>query len=167
MMLVDIQIAFPGTLMALLLISVFGSSITILIFVVGISGWENYARVVRGQVIQIKNEPYVSAAQVAGAKPRRIILLHMLPNIASPIIVLYTFGISNIILLESSLSFLGLGIQPPTATLGSMTGLGRDFLSSYPHICVLPAIVILLIALVFLLLGDWLRDSLDVRLQRK
>lgn len=165
--LVDIQIAFPFTLMALLAVAVFGTDLTIFVIIIGLADWDKYARVVRGQVIAIREAPYIDAVRITGAGPYRIIRHHMLPNIASPIIVLWTFGVSNVILLESSLSFLGLGVQPPTATLGSMTGFGRDYLASYPHIGLVPALMILLIALVFLLLGDWLRDTLDVRLKRQ
>ncbi|MEO1459884.1 MAG: ABC transporter permease, partial [Pseudomonadota bacterium] len=167
MAIVDVQIAFPFTLMALLAAAVFGNDLTIFIIVVGLAGWDNYARVVRGQVLSLREAPFIASAKVVGASPARIVGVHMLPNIASPIIVLWTFGISNVILLESSLSFLGLGVQPPTATLGSMTGFGRDYLASYPHIGVAPAMLILIIALVLLLLGDWLRDTLDVRLKRQ
>lgn len=166
MALVDIQIAFPFTLMALLAVAVFGTDLTIFVIVIGLADWDKYARIVRGQVLAIRDAPFIDAVRVTGAGPWRIVSRHMLANIASPIIVLWTFGVSNVILLESSLSFLGLGVQPPTATLGSMTGFGRDYLASYPHIGLVPALTILLIALVFLLLGDWLRDTLDVRLRR-
>lgn len=167
MALVDIQIAFPFTLMALLAVAIFGTDLTIFVIIIGLAGWDTYARVVRGQVLAIRDAPFIDAVRVTGASPYRIIRHHMLANIASPIIVLWTFGVSNVILLESSLSFLGLGVQPPTATLGSMTGFGRDYLASYPHIGLVPALMILVIALVFLLLGDWLRDTLDVRLKRQ
>ena len=167
MALVDIQIAFPFTLMALLAVAIFGTDLTIFVIIIGLADWDKYARVVRGQVLAIRDAPYIDAVRVTGAGPFRIIRHHMLANIASPIIVLWTFGVSNVILLESSLSFLGLGVQPPTATLGSMTGFGRDYLASYPHIGLVPAFMILVIALVFLLLGDWLRDTLDVRLKRQ
>ncbi|MEM1383823.1 MAG: ABC transporter permease [Pseudomonadota bacterium] len=167
MALVDVQIAFPFTLMALLAVAVFGTDLTIFVIIIGLADWDKYARVVRGQVLAIREAPYIDAVRVTGAGPFRIIRHHMLANIASPIIVLWTFGVSNVILIESSLSFLGLGVQPPTATLGSMTGFGRDYLASYPHIGLVPALMILVIALVFLLLGDWLRDTLDVRLKRQ
>ena len=167
MALVDIQIAFPFTLMALLAVAVFGTDLTLFVIIIGLADWDKYARVVRGQVLTIRDAPFIDAVKVTGAGPFRIIFQHMLANIASPVIVLWTFGVSNVILLESSLSFLGLGVQPPTATLGSMTGFGRDYLASYPHIGLVPALMILVIALVFLLLGDWLRDTLDVRLKRQ
>jgi len=165
--LVDVQIAFPFTLIALLAVALLGNDMFVLICVVGIAGWEGYARVVRGQILALNEEPFIAASKVAGAGLGRIIVLHMLPNTASPIIVLWTLGFSGVVLLESSLSFLGLGIQPPTATLGSITGFGRNYLASDPYLASIPAILIMLIALVMLLLGDWLRDTLDVKLRKE
>ena len=164
--LVDIQIAVPFTLIALLAIAVFGNDLTILIAVIGLNGWERYARVVRGALLSVRESPFVEAARAAGAGWFRIIALHCLPNIVSPIIVLWTLTFSEVILLESSLSFLGLGVQPPTATLGSMVGLGRNYLVSSPWIAVVPALAIMFVSLIMLLLGDWLRDALDVRVSR-
>lgn len=165
--LVDVQIAFPFTLIALLAVALLGTDMVVFICVIGIAGWENYARVVRGQILALNKEPFIAASKVAGAGFPRIVFIHMLPNISSPIIVLWTLTFSNIVLLESSLSFLGLGIQPPTATLGSITGFGRNYLASNPHLAAIPAILIMLIALVMLLLGDWLRDTLDVKLRKE
>lgn len=164
MALVDVQIAFPFSLIALLAVALLGSDMLVFICIVGLAGWENYARVVRGQILALNEEPFIAASKVAGAGFGRIIYLHMLPNVASPIIVLWTMAFSYIVLLESSLSFLGLGIQPPTATLGSITGFGRNYLASHPHLASIPAFLIMLIALIMLLLGDWLRDTLDVKL---
>ena len=165
--LVDVQIAFPFTLIALLAVALLGNDMFIFICVVGIAGWESYARVVRAQILSIKEEPFISSIKVTGAGFFRTTFLHMLPNIISPIIVLWTLGFSGVVLLESSLSFLGLGIQPPTATLGSITGFGRNYMASNPHIVAFPALLIMLIALVMLLLGDWLRDALDVKLRKE
>src|SRR5262249_34218783 len=109
--------------------------------------------------------PFVEAAVAAGAGRMRGLRRNILPNIASPIIVIWTMSFSGLLLTESSLSFLGLGVPPPTATLGSMVGLGRDYLASTPWIAVIPALVIMLISLLALLIGDWLRDALDVRLR--
>lgn len=164
--LVDIQIAFPFTLLALLAVALLGNDMRVFICVIGIAGWENYARVVRGQILALSEEPFIAATRVAGASFGRIVFFHLLPNIASPIIVLWTLGFSNIVLLESSLSFLGLGVQPPTATLGSMTGYGRNYLASDPHLAAIPALLIMCIALIMLMLGDWLRDTLDVKLRK-
>ncbi|MBD9375172.1 ABC transporter permease [Rhizobium sp. ARZ01] len=165
MALVDIQIAVPFTLIALLVIAVFGNSLPVLIAVIGVSGWEVYARIVRAQVLSVSRQPFVEAAIAAGAAHSRILLKHVLPNVASPIIVVWTMTFSAVILLESSLSFLGLGVQPPTATLGSMVGLGRDYLASSPWIAVVPSLTIMFVSLLVLLIGDWLRDALDVKLK--
>lgn len=164
MAVVDIQIAVPFTLVALLVIAMAGTGIEVLILVLGIAYWEQYARIVRGQVLATKALPYVEASRAIGMSNARIILRHILPNVASPIIVQATLVISNLILLESSLSFLGLGVQPPTASLGSMVGQGRDYMASAPWIVAAPALLIVAVALVVMLIGDWLRDALDVRL---
>lgn len=165
MAVVDIQIAVPFTLIALLVVAIFGNSLPVLIVVIGLSGWEVYARVVRAQVLTISRQPFVEAARAAGATHGRILLRHVLPNVVSPIIVVWTMTFSSLILLESSLSFLGLGVQPPTATLGSMVGSGRDYLATNPWIAVVPSIAIMFVSLLVLLIGDWLRDALDVRLK--
>jgi peptide/nickel transport system permease protein len=162
---VDLQIAIPFTLIALLAVAVFGNSLPIILAVLGVAYWEQYARLVRGQALSIIELPYIDAARVAGASPWRIARRHVLPNIVSPLIVMFTINISNLILLESSLSFLGLGVQPPRATLGSMVGQGRDYMVSAPWIVVSPALLIVFVALIVMLLGDWLRDRFDVRLR--
>ena len=165
MAVVDIQLAIPFTLIALVVIAVFGNSLPVLIVTIGLAGWEVYARVVRAQVLAVSQMPFVEAAVAAGAPHNRVLFKHILPNIVSPIIVVWTMTFSALILAESSLSFLGLGVQPPTATLGSMVGLGRDYLASSPWIALVPAIAIMFVSLQVLLIGDWLRDALDVRLK--
>ncbi|SEP64134.1 peptide/nickel transport system permease protein [Devosia sp. YR412] len=165
MAVVDIQLAIPFTLIALVVIAVFGNSLPVLIITIGLAGWEVYARIVRAQVLATSRMPFVEAAVAAGAKHDRILFKHILPNIVSPIIVVWTMTFSALILAESSLSFLGLGVQPPTATLGSMVGLGRDYLASTPWIALVPAIAIMFVSLQVLLIGDWLRDALDIRLK--
>lgn len=164
MTVVDIQIAVPFTLVALLVIAVAGTGIGVLILVLGIAYWEQYARIVRGQVLALRGLPFVEAGRAIGMSDARLLFRHILPNVASPIIVQATLVVSNLILLESSLSFLGLGIQPPTASLGSMVGQGRDYMASAPWIVAAPALLIVAVSLVVLLIGDWLRDALDVRL---
>lgn len=163
--LVDVQIAVPFTLIALLTVALLGNSLPVLICVIGLTGWESYTRIVRAQVLTLSRLPFIEAAIAAGAPRSRILLRHILPNIASPLVVIWTMTFSALILTESSLSFLGLGVQPPTATLGSMVGLGRDFLASQPWIAIVPSLVIMLVSLQVLLIGDWLRDALDVRLK--
>ena len=165
MAVVDIQLAIPFTLIALVVIAVFGNSLPVLIITIGLAGWEVYARIVRAQVLAVSRMPFVEAAVAAGAPHGRILFKHILPNIASPIIVVWTMTFSALILAESSLSFLGLGVQPPTATLGSMVGLGRDYLASSPWIALVPACAIMFVSLQVLLIGDWLRDALDIRLK--
>ena len=165
MALVDVQIAVPFTLIALLAIAMLGNSLPVLVCVIGIAGWETYARIVRAQVFSVARMPFVEAATAAGASHGRILFKHVLPNIASPIIVVWTMTFSSLILLESSMSFLGLGVQPPTATLGSMVGLGRDYLASSPWIAIVPSLAIMFVSLLVLLIGDWLRDALDVKLK--
>lgn len=162
---VDIQIAVPFTLIALLILSIFGSSLTVMICVLGIAGWEQYARIVRAEVRKITELPFIEAARASGAGPRYIALTHVLPNIISPLVVQFTLSLSNIVILESTLSFLGLGVQPPTATLGSMVGYGRDYMPTAPWMVIAPAVAIILLTFSVQILGDWLRDRADVRLR--
>lgn len=165
--LVDAQIAIPMTLVALLILSVFGSSIEVMVFVLGLYGWEQFARILRAEVKKLTQMPFVEAARAAGAAPLRIALRHILPNVVSPIVVQFTLNFSNIVIWESTLSFLGLGVQPPTATLGSMVGTGRDYLPTAPWIVLAPAMTILLLTFAVQILGDWLRDRADVRLRSR
>ena len=162
---VDSQIAIPFTLIALLMLAIFGSSIEVMVLILGVYGWEQYARIVRGEVRKLMQMPFIEAARAAGATGYRIAFRHVLPNIVSPLVVQFTLSISNIVLLESTLSFLGIGVQPPTATLGSMVGIGRDYMPTAPWIVVAPAVMILLVTFAVQILGDWLRDRADVRLR--
>jgi peptide/nickel transport system permease protein len=163
--LVDLKLSLPFTLVALFVIALAGATIPVLVIVLGLAYWAQFARLIRGEVMRLRELPYVEAARASGATPWRIAIRHLIPNIVSPVIVMFTLNVSNLILLESSLSFLGLGVQPPTATLGSMVGQGRDYMSTAPWIVASPAILISLVALVVMLLGDALRDRLDVRLR--
>lgn len=162
---VDIQIAVPFTLIALLVLSILGSSLPVMISILGIAYWEQYARIVRGEVRKISEMPFIEAARASGGGPRYIARRHVLPNIVSPLVVQFTLSLSNIVILESTLSFLGLGVQPPTATLGSMVGYGRDYMPTAPWIVIAPAVAIILLTFSVQILGDWLRDRADVRLQ--
>lgn len=162
---VDIQIAVPFTLIALLILSMFGSSLIVMVCVLGVAGWEQYARIVRAEVRRITELPFIEAARASGGSQRYIALTHVLPNIASPLVVQFTLSLSNIVILESTLSFLGLGVQPPTATLGSMVGYGRDYMPTAPWLVAAPAIAIILLTFSVQILGDWLRDRADVRLR--
>ncbi|MBD3802876.1 ABC transporter permease [Thioclava marina] len=164
---VDTQIAVPFTLIALFTLAIFGSSLQVMVIVLGLAGWEQYARIVRGDVRRLMHLPFIEAARAAGAGPRRIAFTHLLPNIVSPLVVQFTLSLSNIVLLESTLSFLGLGVQPPTATLGSMVGIGRDYMPTAPWIVIVPALLIVLLTFAVQVVGDWLRDSVDVRLRAR
>ncbi len=162
---VDTQIAVPFTLIAIFLLTLLGHSITVMVFVLALYGWENYARILRGETRKLMRMPFIEAARAAGATPARIARRHLLPNLMSPIVVQFTLSFSNIILLESTLSFLGLGVQPPTATLGAMVGAGRDYMPTQPWIVIAPAVLILIVTFAVQTLGDWMRDRADVRLR--
>jgi len=165
MFLVDAQLAVPFTLVALVMIAIFGTSLLILIPVIGLAEWSEYARITRGQVLSTREALFVEAIGALGGSRTRIALRHVLPNILSPVIVLITYSFSQIMLLESSLSFLGLGVQPPDMSLGSMVGSGRDYLINAWWVALIPSIVLVLITTALSLVGDWLRDTLDPQLK--
>ena len=164
---VDVQIAVPFTLVALFVLTLFGSTLNVLVAVLGLYGWEQYARIVRAEAVRMMAMPFVEAARCAGASPARIAVAHLLPNLVSPLVVQFTLSLTAIMLLESTLSFLGLGVQPPTATLGAMVGVGRDYMPTAPWIVLAPAVLILLVTFSIQILGDWLRDRADPRLRRR
>lgn len=163
MMLVDVFISVPNLLIVLVGVAAFGTDIIVLVVLIGLARWESYARIVRGQVLQVREMPFIEASRALGGSHAWIAMRHVLPNIASPLIVLLTLNFPSILLLESSLSFLGIGVQPPTASLGSMVGDGRDHLIFSWWVAVAPALVIVAITFIVQMLGDWLRDVLDVR----
>ncbi|WBU53621.1 ABC transporter permease [Paracoccus sp. SCSIO 75233] len=167
MSLVDMQIAIPFTLVALLLLSILGTTLPVLVLVLGIAGWEQYARIVRGEVRRIAAMPFLESARTAGAGPIYIARRHVVPNIVSALVVQFTLALSNIVILESTLSFLGLGVQPPNPSLGSMVGLGRDYMPTAPWIVLTPAALIVALTFSVQILGDWLRDRADVRLRER
>lgn len=167
MALVDMQIAIPFTLVALLVLAVLGSNVTVLVLVLGVAGWEQYARIVRAEVRRLTGQPFIEAARAAGAGTVYIARRHLLPNVISPLVVQFTLALSNIVILESTLSFLGLGVQPPQPSLGSMVGLGRDYMPTAPWIVLAPAALIVTLTFTVQILGDWLRDRADVRLQER
>jgi peptide/nickel transport system permease protein len=164
MMMVDVFITVPNLLIVMVGVAVFSNDTLVLVALIGIARWESYARVVRGQVLQVREMPFIEASRALGAGKLWISLHHVLPNIASPLLVLMTLNFPSILLLESSLSFLGLGVQPPTASLGSMVGDGRDHLIFAWWVAIVPAAAIVVITFVVQTLGDWLRDVLDVRI---
>jgi len=163
MRIVDIFLAFPGILLAIGLTAVLGPSLNHVILALCVTGWVSYARIVRGQILTVKEQEYIIAARALGANPFRIITIHIMPNILSPLIVEATFGMAGVILAEASLSFLGLGAQPPTPSWGSMLNEGRQFLLVAPHMTTFPGLAIMMVVLGFNFLGDGLRDALDVR----
>ncbi len=165
MILIDFQAALPFLILALAVLAFFENSFLLFVLVMGIYGWERYARIVRGLALSASSTGYAVSMRVLGATPARIYLRHILPNVASAIIVNMTLNFPETILVETSLSFLGLGIQPPLTSLGNMVGFGRDYLLTAWWIVVLPSIVIFVTSLAFSLLGDWLRDELDPTLR--
>lgn len=167
MMVVDCQAALPFILIALTLIAFFGNSMVLFVILMGLYGWENYARLARGVVLQARSQPYALAVQALGAAPWRLYGRHILPNVASALIVQITLNFPQIIVLETSLSFLGLGIQAPQTSLGQILGDGRDYLSSAWWIAVWPGIIIFVLTLSMSILGDWLRDRLDPMLRNR
>lgn len=167
MRLADVQLAFPFILLAMVIVSVLGTSTRNLIIVLAISGWVMYARVVRGQVLRLRQMEYIQAAESIGCPRRRILFRHLLPNVLTPVIVLVTFGLASMILLESSLSFLGLGVQPPTPSWGGMLNASRDYIATAWWVSVMPGLAIMVTVLSVNFLGDWLRDILDPKEDRQ
>jgi len=165
MMLVDIQVSLPFIIFALAILAFVGNSLTILIIVVGIDGWERYARLSRSMVLSANQQDYVLAVRSLGLGNFKIYQRHVLPNILGTLVVQATINLPGVILLESTLSFLGLGVQPPMTSLGQILGVGRDYLILAPWIAVLPGMVIFFLTLSIAVIGDWLRDRLDPTLK--
>lgn len=165
LMLVDFQAAMPFLILALAVLAFFGNTLTLFIGLMGLYGWERYARIARGLAVAAGAQGYAGAVRQIGAHPARIYLRHILPNIASTLIVSMTLTFPEVILLESGLSFLGLGVQPPMTSLGNMVGYGRDYLTRAPWIMLAPAASIVVTTLAISVVGDWLRDRLDPTLR--
>jgi peptide/nickel transport system permease protein len=164
---VDLMLAFPGILLAMAIVAILGSSLFNLMLAVGIAAIPEYTRIVRGTVLSTRETEYVTAARVSGAQDRVIMIRHILPNILPPIIVLATLGIAGAIILGSTLSFLGLGIQPPTPEWGNMLSDGRSMMRHFWWVSFFPGLAIMLTVLAINLLGDGLRDALDPRLRNR
>ncbi len=160
---VDALMAFPTLVLLITLVAVVGPSLVNVILVIGATVWASYARVVRAEVLSLREQEFILAAQATGATDRRIIFRHLVPNVVGPVIVLATLGVGGIIILEAALSFLGLGVRPPTPDWGGMLADGRAYITTYPQIVIAPGIVIAITVLAFNLLGDGLRDALDPR----
>ncbi|OLC14974.1 MAG: hypothetical protein AUH29_08830 [Candidatus Rokubacteria bacterium 13_1_40CM_69_27] len=165
MTLADAQLAFPFILLAIGIIAVLGPSFPTLIVVVGLSGWVAYARILRSQVLVLRSREFVDAIHALGGSTLRIVLGHVLPNVVSSLVVIATLELARAIVLEATLSFLGLGIQPPTPSWGGMIHEGREYLDSAWWISTCPGIVLMLTSLVVSRTGDWLRDLLDPTLR--
>lgn len=161
---IDVIMAFPTILLALAIVAALGPSLTNSIIAIGIASTPRFARVIRGVVISIREREYVSAANALGSSDLRILARHILPNVVSPLIILASLSTGTAILVEASLSFLGLGVAPPTPTWGSMITDGKQYMDLAPWISVYAGLAIMLSVLGFNLLGDGLRDALDTRL---
>ncbi|KGK88932.1 ABC transporter permease [Clostridium sp. HMP27] len=166
MRIVEILISIPYMLIVIILSIFMGKGMMSLLIALCITGWTSMARMVRGQVMQLKQSEYVLAAQALGADPKRVILKHLIPNTIGVIIVYMTFDIPSFIFAEAFLSFIGLGIQPPETSWGAMTSFGQAVMDFYPYQLIFPALAISLTMLAFNLLGDGLRDALDPKLRQ-
>jgi len=165
MTLADAQLAFPFILLAIGIIAVLGPSFSTLIIVIGLSGWVTYARVLRSQVLVLRSREFVDAIHALGGSVARVIVRHVLPNVLSSLVVIATLELARAIVLEATLSFLGLGVQPPTPSWGGMVHEGREYLDSAWWISTAPGIVLMLTSVVVSRTGDWLRDLLDPTLR--
>jgi peptide/nickel transport system permease protein len=161
----DAQLAFPFILLAIGIIAVLGPSFPTLVVVIGLSGWVSYARILRAQVLVLRGREFVEAIRALGGSTVRVVLRHVLPNVLASLVVVATLELARSIVLEATLSFLGLGIQPPTPSWGGMIQEGRDYLDSAWWIATCPGIVLMITSIVISRAGDWLRDVLDPTLR--
>jgi len=167
MRLTDILLAFPGILLAIALVAVLGPSLNNVVLALVTIGWVAYARLVRGQVLKVREMEYVTAAKALGAKSPRVIVLHVLPNVINPVVVMATLGLAGAILSEAALSFLGLGVQPPTPSWGAMLSSGRRYLGEANHLTIFPGAAIMLAVMGLNFLGDGLIDMLDPKYRKE
>jgi peptide/nickel transport system permease protein len=165
MRLADIQLAFPFLLLALAVVTAVGAGLLNVILILGIAGWATFARVVRAQVLSVKQREYVEAVRAIGAGQPTIVVRHVVPNVLTPVIVLATATVANNIVVEASLTFLGLGVQPTIPSWGSMLADARDYLAVAWWMGIFPGLALMLTVLAINLLGDWLRDYLDPTLR--
>lgn len=163
---VDVMMSLPAILVALVFVVTIGASFGMVVATLALLLWAQYARLVRGQVLSVKERDFIALAKVAGASSRRIIAVHILPNIINSVIVLATLQIGWGIVVESALSFLGAGVPPPAPTWGNLVAEGRDVLDQAWWIAVCPGLAIALVVLSFNLVGDWVRDALDPKLRQ-
>jgi peptide/nickel transport system permease protein len=163
MRLVDILMAFPGILLAIAFTAVLGPGLDHVILALCLIGWTGYARLVRGEILTLRERDFVQAARALGSKPGRVIGRHLLPNLLPPLLIQATFGLATAIIAEGSLSFLGLGVEPPTPSWGSMLNDGRQFLLVAPHLTTYPGLAIMITVFGLNLVGDGLQDRLQTR----
>jgi peptide/nickel transport system permease protein len=163
---IDVLMAFPGILLAIALVAVLGPSLTNVVLALSVIGWVGYARLVRGQALRARELEFVQAARACGASSPRIVLRHILPTALPAVVVQATLGMAGAIIAEASLSFLGLGVQPPTPSWGTMLDAGRAHLFDASHLTVFPRLAIALLVLGFNFLGDGLRDRVDPKMVR-
>lgn len=162
---VDVMYAFPRLLFVILIMSMLGAGLGNIFIAIGLTGWVGIARQTRAQVLALRGSDFVESARALGAGGRRLLVRHVLPNALSPIVVAVTFGIPEAIFTEAALSFIGVGINPPTPSWGQMVGEGQQYLRSAWHLCVVPSVAIAVTMLSFTFLGDGVRDALDPRLK--
>jgi peptide/nickel transport system permease protein len=163
---VDVLMAFPGILLAIALVAVLGPSLTNVVIALSVIGWVGYARLVRSQALRARELEFVQAARALGAGSPRVVLRHVLPTALPAVVVQATLGMAGAIIAEASLSFLGLGVQPPTPSWGTMLDAGRSHLFDAPHLTIFPGLAIAALVLGFNFLGDGLRDRVDPKLAR-
>lgn len=163
MRLVDVLLAFPGLLLAIALTAVLGPGLDHVILALCLIGWTGYARLVRGEILSLRQREFVQAAHALGCPPKRVIVRHLLPNLLPPLLVQATFGLAAAVVAEGSLSFLGLGVEPPTPSWGSMLNDGRQFLLVAPHMTTYPGLALMITVLALNLIGDDLQDRLQAR----
>jgi peptide/nickel transport system permease protein len=162
----DIQLAFPVLLLGVAVIAVLGASLVNMILVLGASGWVTYARIARGETLSLKERDFVAAARALGAPAGHVVRRHLLPNVLPPLMVVTTFSVARTIIAEASLSFLGLGLPPPTPSWGAMLDEGRNYITTGWWLALFPGLAILVLVLAINLCGDWLRDALDPRIEK-
>ena len=166
MRLTDMQLSMPYIIMAIAIIGALGPSTRNIIIVLAICNWATYTRLVRGEVLAVKQNDFVELAVISGARTLRIIFLHILPNVINTLIVMATLDLGRMIIFEGALSFLGLGVQPPEASWGNMLADGRAYMTMAWHLSTLPGLAIMMVVLGANLFGDWLRDFLDPKRQQ-
>lgn len=165
MRLLDIIQAIPGMLLAIAISAALGTGFINTIMALSIGGIPMTVRLLRGSIMSIRNQEYIEAAEKINCSKLRIIMVHILPNSIAPLIVSVTMGIGNTILMAASLSYIGLGVQPPTPEWGAMLSAGKTVITKYPHLCIFPGLCIMVVVLAFNMLGDGLRDAMDPKLK--